>query len=235
MRLFPINLKSNFQSNGDFRKGIHDFFKILFFIALSLSITFSNYAEEDDSDFLEKVLEDKPKKSDPKKQTPQNQTQPTNAKDKKKKLTKVTKKNSKPVTKVDPNKKPKPIGTEPTKTNPSQNIGNNKLNLEYWIHEELTMNPQNIPGFEEPKVTDNTNPSNIVTVNNPDKPSEKKPPEKIIEKETKPNAFFTFLNEYKKIIFIFAAIIIFAIYRLRYAGARNYNNSGRIFSKFRNK
>ena len=67
MRLLPINLKSNFQNHGTFRKGISDFIKILFFIALSLSITFSNYAQEDDSDFLEKVLEDKPKKSDPKK------------------------------------------------------------------------------------------------------------------------------------------------------------------------
>ena len=235
MRLLPINLKSNFQNHGTFRKGISDFIKILFFIALSLSITFSNYAQEDDSDFLEKVLEDKPKKSDPKKATPQNQTQPTNTKDKKKKLTKVTKKNSKPTAKLDPNKKTKPAGTEPNKPNTTQNIGNNKLNLEYWIHEELLMNPQNIPGFEEPKLADNTNPTNPITVNNPYKPVEKKPVEKVLEKESKPNAFFTFLNEYKKIIFIFAAIIIFAIYRLRYAGARNYNNSGRIFSKFRNK
>lgn len=235
MRFLSVNNQAKFRGTNLFRKG-KEFLKILFFISLSLSITFSNFAQEDDSDFLEKVLEDKPKKQEPKKTTPATVAN-ANTKDKKKKLSKNTKKTvAKPVTKVDPNKKNKPLPVDTTKQNPSQNLSNNKLNLEYWIHEELTMNSKNIPGFEEPKVANNGNlPNNTNVLNVVDKPIEKKPNEKVIEKDVKPNALITFLNEYKKTIFIFAAIIIFAIYRLRYAGARNYNNSGRIFSKFRNK
>ncbi|MBL0263894.1 MAG: hypothetical protein IPQ05_08465 [Leptospiraceae bacterium] len=97
------------------------------------------------------------------------------------------------------------------------------------------MNSENIPGLQPQSAQNNPNPSNTLTTNTTEKPIEKKNPEKSIEKEIKPNAFIAFLNEYKKIIFIFAAIIIFAIYRLRYVGPRDYNNSGRIFSKFRNK
>jgi len=227
-------------NKGQFLRKMQSVFRFAFILFLGLSITFSNYAEDDDSDFLDKVLEDKPKRTEPKKLLTQTQPQSPAQRDKKKKVTKNTKKPAKAVTKQDPTRRlvrpAVPISPPPAANTGNSNlpqIQNSKLNLEYWVHEELIMSPQNIPGFETPKVSNNTNPTNLTVANNPDKPVEKKSPEKTVE--TKPNAIFTFLNEYKKIIFIFAAIIIFAIYRLRYAGQRNYNNSGRIFSKFRNK
>jgi Sec region non-globular protein len=246
MRIPLPNLKSNMSKDTSeffthFKKSIR--FTFIFFV--SLAITFSNYAQEDDSDFLDKVLEEKTKKSDGKKVA--NQTQPVQLglKDKKKKAGKNGKKTSKTAAKFDPNRRPTrpgiPITNPAEAANPnnpsSQQLNNNKLNLEYWMHEELTMNPENVPGLVPPSTQNNSNPSNTVSNNTTEKPIEKKNPDKPIEKEkeTKPNAFITFLNEYKKIIFIFAAIIIFAIYRLRYVGPRDYNNSGRIFSKFRNK
>ena len=236
-KLNPSLSKRNLSSK--IRSSVRYFFILL----VSLSITFSNYAQDDDSDFLDKVLEDKTKKTEPKKVSNQNQTAP-GLKDKKKKGAngKNGKKTAKTAAKIDPNKRPAktvaPITNPIEANNPNnpQHLSNNKLNLEFWMHEELTMNPENIPGLEPETVQNNPNPTNPVIANNTiEKPAEKKNPEKPIEKESKPNAFLTFLNDYKKTIFIFAAIIIFAIYRLRYVGPRDYNNSGRIFSKFRNK
>lgn len=212
-----------------------------FILMLGLSITFSNYAQDDDSDFLDKVLEDKPKKSESKKLLTQSNTQSPALRDKKRKVTKNTKKPNKVVAKQEPAKRTTPISKPVSVTpvvppvasapNPNQ-ITNARLNLEYWIQEELMMNSQNIPGLQAPVVSNGT-PVTVNLANNTDKPLERKTPEKTLE--VKPNPILAFLNEYKKIIFIFTAIIIFAIYRLRYAGQRNYNNSGRIFSKFRNK
>ena len=231
MRIPLPKLKSNMpkkerQNPFLIRKTIR--FAFIFFV--SLAITFNNYAQDDDSDFLDKVLEEKTKKSDNKKIANQTQTTAPGLKDKKKKGAKNGKKSAKTTAKIDPNKR----STRPS-TPITNQLSNNKLNLEYWMHEELTMNPENIPGLQPETAQNNPNPSNTLTTNTSEKPIEKKNPEKPIEKETKPNAFIAFLNEYKKIIFIFAAIIIFAIYRLRYVGPRDYNNSGRIFSKFRNK
>ncbi len=246
MRIPLPKLKSNMpkkerQNLFLIRKTIR--FAFIFFV--SLAITFNNYAQDDDSDFLDKVLEEKTKKSDNKKLANQTQTTAPGLKDKKKKGAKNTKKSAKTSAKIDPNKRSTrpstPITNPAEAANPSnpatQQLNNNKLNLEYWMHEELTMNPENIPGLQPQSAQNNPNPSNTLTTNTTEKPIEKKNPEKSIEKEKeiKPNAFIAFLNEYKKIIFIFAAIIIFAIYRLRYVGPRDYNNSGRIFSKFRNK
>lgn len=236
-KLNPSLSKRNLSSK--IRSSVRYFFILL----VSLSITFSNYAQDDDSDFLDKVLEDKTKKTDTKKVANQNQTAP-GLKDKKKKgaIGKNGKKTSKTTAKLDPNKRPAktvvPITSpiEATNSNNPQHLSNNKLNLEFWMHEELTMNPENIPGLEPETVQNNPNPTSPVLANNTtEKPADKKNPDKPIEKDSKPNAFLTFLNDYKKTIFIFAAIIIFAIYRLRYVGPRDYNNSGRIFSKFRNK
>jgi len=213
--------------------------RIFLTFLLSLSITFVVYAQDDDSDFLDKVLEDKTKKTDTKKVT--QQTNPAAAK--KKKPTKNGKKvpPAKTAAKTDP-RKTKPVppvantgeGNTVAHTPNLPQIQNNKLNLEYWVHEDLAMNPENIPGLEPAKTEVNPPPAKTTASNVSEKPAEKKNPEKTIV-DTKSNAIFNFINEYKKVIFIFAAIIIFAIYRLRYVGPRDYNNSGRIFSKFRNK
>ncbi len=244
MRIPLPNLKSNegLQKRQLFAsiKNSMRFVSILF---VSLAITFNNYAQDDDSDFLDKVLEEKTKKADNKKVANQTQPIPPGLKDKKKKGWKNGKKTSKTAAKFDPNRRPTrpvvPVSNPPETANPNnppaQQLSNNKLNLEYWMHEELTMNSENIPGLQPEVAQNNPNPPNTIVPNTTEKPVEKKNPEKPTDKESKPNAFFTFLNEYKKTIFIFAAIIIFAIYRLRYVGPRDYNNSGRIFSKFRNK
>jgi Sec region non-globular protein len=236
MRISFPHTKSNARQNkGKFIKGEKIYFRLLFIFILGLSITFSNFAQDEDSDILDKVMEEKPRKSDVRKASVQT---PTGSKDKKKKSGKVSKKNSKTATKqTESSRKHKPPNTNSETANTgnqtSQQIVNHKLNLEYWVHEELAMSPQNIPRFEDPKTDMQTNPPKLNTII--EKSVNKKNSEKLIGKELKPNPFMAFFNDYKKIIFIFAAIIIFAIYRLRYAGVRDYNNSGRIFSKFRNK
>ena len=130
----------------------------------------------------------------------------------------LAKKNSNKVIKqAKDKKKTKTKSAEKTKKNPSEVV--EKKTNEYWMSYEFLQNSNYIPGMESKQ-------ENTQIVSNPI--SENKEIKKLPNPPTpkKENAFYTFLNDNKKIIFIILAIIIFAIYRLRFSGgsSKTYNN-----------
>lgn len=213
---------------------------IRFLLILSFIVfqTESLFPEEDGPDFLDKVQEEKENKN-------RRNSEKQQPKDKKK-----TAKQAKNTVKKNPKGKPgnlteskKPKNTVPVNNPPVVNHTNvtvpapsapvsvSKLNMENWIQEELVLSPEHIPGLEVPSET----PADISNTNV--KPDEAKKTSVIPAPEKKPkiNPILGFFDEYKKVIFIIAALIIFALYRLRNPGSSVNSSQGRIFSRFRDK
>jgi hypothetical protein len=104
-----------------------------------------------------------------------------------------------------------------------------------WVQDELN--------FEETQNLVSTNPANPTIPKVEEKKSEEVKAIPLSDKKF-PNAnektvfwetIISFLMANKSKFGIGALVIFFAIYRLRNAGRSNYPESGRIFSKFRNK
>jgi Holliday junction resolvasome RuvABC DNA-binding subunit len=131
----------------------------------------------------------------------------------------VSKKNPNKILKQSKDKKKtKAKSTEKAKKNPSEVT--EKRNNEYWISSEFLQNSNYIPGLETKQDTTQAVSNTLPEV---------KEVKKLTTSPTIPkkeNVFYTFLNENKKIIFIVLAIIIFAVYRLRFSGGsgKTYNN-----------
>ncbi|MCE9500447.1 MAG: SRP-less Sec system protein [Leptospira sp.] len=205
----------------------------LIFCIIFLFVNLPVFSQADEgADFLDKVSDEKPKKVA--KQTRKNVK------------IKPRKRFRKKAVRQNPNFQngssvQKPIKPEIKTTKPPEELKVVSPEKSYtegiWVDEELSLKPDNIPGFKEssgsPAESVSVQKKVIEFLSDRDKKPEVKAEGNIPKQESFLDSFYSGLSNYKKILIIFGLVILFAIYRIRVGAGRSTRGSPTTINRYR--
>ncbi|MCB1158169.1 MAG: hypothetical protein H7A25_23185 [Leptospiraceae bacterium] len=183
-----------------------NFWKFLPLITILVFFSFSNFElRSEDLDFLDKVMEKKPSAKKKKKSSKEGEVR--------------KKKKKKPIEVEEPTE----VVDEP-ESQASENNG--------WIREDIQMNEKFIPGYGKvyQNLPDEGTPGKETT--NPDKIEKKEEPTTKEPKNRDSVSTWDTILSYKKYFLVFGIILLFAVYRWKFA--KNKGNSPGTIRRYKN-